>query len=517
MFFKLKKEILFISASVILISLCLIGHFIKKEDHMPKTIEKFRTSVGRLSPMSTYDPTAIQFTTEYVIFESIYMPLVRMGVNGELLSGVAESFEWAGDEVRFKIRSDIKTIDGDFVTVDDAYFSLKRVLFSNTNSHGDLKTFLCPGVEIKSVESSCPGIRIENGDLILKVAKSNYREFLLRMLTNIDFAIIPKGAFSKNDGFPKIINFRKSSGPYYVDHEIPGQKIVMKANPSHVLMDASAPQEVELIKLNGEDVERAILGGEIDGITMFGADPAQIEKLKSSESGQNLTFFNTMDFQKLFMFTSVSQKNKFTARQRLAVHKYARDRFMTLYGHSGWRKSNQFIPALGEGSLSSYQQDELKALDESITDADLPEHFTFAAAAHRKVEFIEVFKGLPGAKAEELKVLPSNLPLESRPDFVVCTGDATFLESINLISYYHKMEAWALDPDKGSGWIADYMETEDKNARLEKFRDLHFETLKQGIMGVIGEAPYVIVLRKPFGYTGSKLYAGDHFWKIRRD
>jgi len=67
-------------------------------------------------PIAKYDPLKIHFSNQYNFFANIYSPLIEYNQSGEIVSGLAERFEWIGNEARFTIRP-VKTIDGHFNVV----------------------------------------------------------------------------------------------------------------------------------------------------------------------------------------------------------------------------------------------------------------------------------------------------------------------------------------------------------------------------------------------------------------
>ena len=116
---------------------------------------------GRVSA-SKYDPAKIEYAMEYTFLQNIYSPLIEYSVSGELVSAIAERFGWRGTNAVFQIRKGLKTIDGDTVNAYDAEASLKRLFVIGGNTHGDLKNLLCPGTRLKSLQSVCEGIAVEN-------------------------------------------------------------------------------------------------------------------------------------------------------------------------------------------------------------------------------------------------------------------------------------------------------------------------------------------------------------------
>ena len=182
--------------------------------------------------VSFYEPTNIHIADEYIFLEAIYSTLVNLSdKKGSPEPSIAKDFYWVGSELHLNIRDDLSTVDGHKVGVDDVIFSLKRLLVLSQNTHGDFKNIICPGTEIKTVNDPCDGISKSGNTLILKPAMK--QEFILPMLAAIDFAILPKTSVDPQN--LKIVDYRNTSGPYYVEKDKGGGHVVLKLNPYHFM------------------------------------------------------------------------------------------------------------------------------------------------------------------------------------------------------------------------------------------------------------------------------------------
>lgn len=187
---------------------------------------------------------------EYIFLENTFSPLVELSPeDASIRSGLADKWEWKNDELHFFIREGIKTIDGKSITAEDATFSLKRLLVRTQNTHGNLKDLVCGGFEVKSIEDPCPGICFKNNELILKIAGKS--AFIFPMLSGIDFAIIPKSSVD-----PKtldIVDYRNTSGPYYVSQDSETENIELTANLSHYHYSKNMAQKIQLVPVDPKD------------------------------------------------------------------------------------------------------------------------------------------------------------------------------------------------------------------------------------------------------------------------
>ena len=462
---------------------------------------------------ASFDPARIKLDTEAVILDNLFSPLVRVGDDGVIEPAAAEKFFWAGNKLHFEIRSTLKTVDGISITASDAAFSLKRLLVDRENTHGDLQTFLCPHDPITSVDNDCEGIEVVGNTLILTVAKSGYRQFLLRMLANMDFGIIPKSSCDNKSEFPRITDYRNTSGPYYVKRDDTNGNFVLEANPHHWLFSTGIPKTLEFFQLPGEQGLRALQEGAVDFIPTINTSPSEsLEKLRTDS---NYSFFDTLPICRYFVATTPEQLNDFTDEERQAVRELVRSAFFAVGPSAGWKPADELFPALGEAGLSAKQRNELISWQKKSSSSKIHRKFTLAVSKRWMPLFSAALSSNPQIKLVELTQMPRFLPLAQRPDFYFAGTDAGFYESINLISYNMAAGFFPLLKDEGREWVAAYVSEEDKAIRIKMLQELHYATLHRGLVGVIAEAPYTAIARKPLRYEGSRFFAGSPLWTIK--
>lgn len=91
------------------------------------------------------------------------------------------------------------------------------------------------------------------------------------------------------------------------------------------------------------------------------------------------------------------------------------------------------------------------------------------------------------------------------------------MEDIGLISYsmnagifgYKKMEAQA--------WLKEYMQILDKEERLKRLRELHYQVLSSPALVPLVSAPYVALARKPWKIELSQIYANNPLWLVKKN
>lgn len=462
-----------------------------------------------------FDPSRIQLDTEAIVLDNLYSPLIRIASDGTIEPALAEKFWWVDNTLHLKIREDVRTIDGHLLTVQDAIFSLKRILVSNTNAHGNLRIFLCPTQQTFTMTDPCDGIAAHGNELLLTVVKPNYRPFLLKLISSMDFGIIPKIACDDTKPVPAIIDYRNTSGPYYVIKDDPKGAFILQANPSHWLLNTGIPKTLEFHPADPEDAIGLLVKDEVDYISCVNVEPSQ--RLADLRKNSDINFFETYPIRKLLIGTTFDQLKDFTSEQRLFLYQEIREAVLKNADSNGWTPSLDFFPTLGEGALTESKMNEFKKLNSQAMKVKIHRQVTLGVSKKRWDLFSNALKGNNHFRLVPVSTASAFMPLAERPDFYISATDSSFYESLSLVSYNIKVEKFDLTKDQGAEWLDRYMSAEDKSVRIEMLRDLNFRSLSKGIVGVIGEAPYIEVSRKPFHYTGSKFFAGSPLWLIRQD
>ncbi len=86
--------------------------------------------------VTTLDPQFASSAAERLIIANIYEGLLTRGENGELVAGVAESYDISDDglNLNFHLRSDAKWKNGQPVTADDFVYAFRRMFAPNSSS-----------------------------------------------------------------------------------------------------------------------------------------------------------------------------------------------------------------------------------------------------------------------------------------------------------------------------------------------------------------------------------------------
>jgi hypothetical protein len=522
--FNLKRLLIFI----VVILTIVVGGYLLNISRTNKELGTKMTTLKMAFPysqsISEYEPTNIQLAPQYALLENLFSPLIELSSNGDIRSGVAQRFEWYDNELHFEIRQNLKTIDGIEITAKDVEFSLKRLLVLTGNTHGNLKDILCPNVNLKSVEDVCPNLEIRN-DFLIVFRPPEKDVFLVKMLTAIDFSIIPKSSVDLKT--LKIIDYRNTTGPYFVEHNDEHGKIILAANPNHFHYSQKMPQKVELVPSSQSLPDSSLEDfkiGKVDFITE--ADSTKSEKIIDfSREFQDSVLHSTINIRMFVLNFTEQGMQKLSAQKRFLIGKSMKIVFRNLLlGKGLYQTSDQVFPVFGEGSINP---DEIKILDEVYQKANNDEKFDGSGL---KLGFIRMgdisnftekikieFPKLEMLEIKSHPIFQTNQQNDDAPDMVIAGPDTGFLEDIGLITYSLNAGVLGLSKKDVAPWLKTYMETTDKNERIKKLQKLHFEALMSPSVVPLVASPYVALVRKPWKLGLPKYFANNALWLVERE
>jgi len=478
----------------------------------------------RHNDASHYDPSKIYFDYEYIFLENTFSPLVEYSVDGQLISGVAGKFYWKGTDAYFEIRSDLKTIDGKKIDAYDVELSLKRLLILGGNTHGDLKNLICPNDKITKLTDTCSNMEVKDNGKTLVIKFKEIKPFLFLMLAAIDFAIIPKDSIDLKT--LKIIDYRNTSGPYYVKKDDPEGNIILSANPFHYHYSKNMPQEVYLVpsgKTNRTESLDLFLNNKVDHITTTDkVYPVDLIHFASQHKEINLHSTYQIHLY-MVVFTNRGLK-RFSDEERIKIGKAIKNLFLSLHSNEPeYKPVNEIFPVFGEGSLNKEQVNEIINKYNKVNEQEVLEKeilgWNRGSAIIDKSEILK--KTFPRLKLIDIRKIPGlvNYKLENleEPDFYIFRSDVGFQEDIGLLSYYFSIDFFYLRGEEGRKWLKKYISIPSKEERLNMLRELHYKTLITGSVIPIAMTPYAAIVRKPWKINFSKYHANNPIWRIQKD
>lgn len=463
------------------------------------------------------DSARINSMEEYELIQNLYRPLVEYDRQLNLAPAAAESFHWEGNDLVFSFSDErIRTIDGHPLTAEDAARSLKRAIFYGNTGHGDLRTFLCPREPLKSINDSCPGIRVEGNRLVLTPTEPHLKSHLLKILESADYSIIPAAALDPDPKNPRFVSHRNTSGPYYVEQDSADGAWVLRINPRHYHFHPDMPQEIRLVPVDYVDVVRRFRDGDFDYISA-GAIAGDEEFNRLLESAPDINVHESLPFRVRLICMNPRIMKEFTADERLYVAGLLAKFVNANSLLRGAKPTVEFFQALSEGTLSEEQRSEIQRSRSSVPAPRLKRPMTIGGPEPLYSKFVEFFKETPEIRVLKLEDYAFGYPVEKRPDVYVVTSDSAWTESLSLLGHNFNVSIFHLPDFDGKKWLEDYIRTESKESRLQQLKSLHFDLLKKAALYPVAVSPYYSVARKPWLPEFSTFSSGTELWQMRKE
>lgn len=486
--------------------------------YMPKTnpLEISLSSVYN-KPLSVYDPALIENAAQHIVLGNTYSPLLEYTNAGELSSAIASSFGWEGSEAHFRIRPGLKTIDGTAIDAYDVENTLKRLFILKSNTHGDLKSIICSGVKLKSLDDKCPNIEVREAGALFVIKFKTPNTFLFPMLTAMDYAIIPSKSMDSKS--LKVVDYRNTSGPYWIDEKT-DEHMVLRANPHNFHYSAKMPQKVEFVYLKDAKADTPLgmfIDKKINHITTVGSSPEILLNHFADKTGVSMHLTEPM-WLRYVSFTKRG-RNEFSEKKRIRIantlKKILLEEFLKL---NGYVDAPQLFPGFGKGSLSA---EELQKLKEKYEAEPAEEVFKEKMVAwfFPKRYITRLKEHFPNTEFLDGDNLPCFIDAKSRgesfPQFYFAGTDMGFQEDISLLSYKINTEKFHLTGKAGGDWIKKYIQEENDARKIKMLKKLHYDTLDKAVTRPLVFCPYVSVARSPWKMDFPRYTYDNNFWQMQ--
>lgn len=483
-----------------------------KKDIKPAQNLKLRMGYPSQVGIKNFDPLTIVSMYQYGILRNIYGRLVRYNQEGQIVADIPEKFYWQNELLIFEFGKKVTTIDGYIITAEDAAVSLKRNIIFKQSGHGDIRNFLCPGQELKNINDACDGIEVVDNKLILKPVKEHYGPLLLTTLENADYSIIPKISLDKS---LKIIDYKNTSGPYFVAKDSDVGAIELQANLKHYLYNENMPQEIDLVPAVLNNIGGLLLEDKIDLIPtgiLGGGEQAQL--ILNDKERFNVHRSVPISIQMLIF--SPEAIKIFSPEQRFFVGKLFSELTRTKFVFFEAQHTETFFNKYSNGGLSDAQETELKNIRTNNKRPSFKRPIEIGVSEGR-VEFLSkcLSEYDKEVKFIGLKTLSIDLKINERPHVIVIGNDSAWLEDMGLIGYNLNHEIFKTFKIEKNKWIENYLSKEDKAERNKMLQDLHYENLINAYIYPLVVSPYFAVIKKPWVFNMSTLHAGTELWNIR--
>ncbi len=469
-----------------------------------------RVSYPFFQSVRTIDTSNISTVFQYNLANNLYSRLVEYNSDNQLVAGACSSFTANGGKVTFSFGRKTSTVDGHTIRAIDAAISLKRLVLLGRSGHGDIRKLLCPNQSLKSVHDECPGIRVEGGNLILTPIRPHFVPFLISALESADYGIIPKGSLSP-DGLT-IVDYRNTSGPYYVEADAENGALTLKANPNHYHYHKLMPQTVKLVPTQLRDGAGLLEAGEVDLVTTseYYSGPAA-NRILGQDS--KFTVFASQPFRVDLVAFSANALKKLSVNERIRAAQVYADAKTRLFPPLGAQPTFQFFQSLSDGTLSKEQSAEIQALRNSGTSPKEP----VGLGVHKS--YVEAYAKELGS-SPEIKIVGLDkyafeYPMNLRADMYFIATDSAWTENLSLLGHNFEMGIFHLVNLDANQWLADYLETPAKEDRIRRLNKLHFDLLKAAAIFPFAAYPYYAVTTKNWILNFSTLSSTTDLWRMR--
>ena len=304
---------------------------------------------GSLDPQLTTDAVAIQ------VDGNVFEGLTRQDKEGNVIPGVAESWEVEGKVWTFKLRKDAKWSNGEPVTANDFAFAWKRALDPETAAEYSYILYYIKNAAAYNMgemsDFSKVGIKAID-DYTLQVELERPAAYFASLLSFPTYYPLNEKYYNEvGDEYALEKENMIYNGPYTIDTWEHGSKIIIKKNPNYWNKDAFKIEEIEMIMINDSNTAlNMYLNNELD-ITRISGDnlPDYIgsPELNTYSDGSVFYFeFNTKD--KLFSNRKIREAFALAIDREMLVGKIRKD---------GSQAATSFVPIGFPGKNKTFRED----------------------------------------------------------------------------------------------------------------------------------------------------------------
>lgn len=273
-----------------------------------------------LSDPRDIDPQTSVDSNGGVVTGNCFEPLVKYNAAGEIVPGLAVSWEVSADEkmYTFKLR-DAKWSDGSSITAEDVAFSWMRAIDPVTASANAFKFFVIKNAQEFTTgtvtDPALVGIKVVD-DKTIQVELVRPTPYFMTLLMNGCYRPVKKAQVEElKDKFGKGPDSMVYSGPFILDSWTNEQEIKLKKNVNYYEADKVNLQEVVYAIVADENLPMTMYeSGELDSMLL---DSVYLDKYRGSKELttqliNNLTyisfnckdaFFSNLNLRKAFSMT----------------------------------------------------------------------------------------------------------------------------------------------------------------------------------------------------------------------
>ncbi len=347
------KKLRFLLAFLIILVLFSACSGKKSADKEVKSEKALRVNIatepGTLDPQILTDSVAIQ------VDGNIFEGLTRQDKDGNVIPGVAESWDVDGNVWTFKLRQDAKWSNGEPVTAKDFAFAWKRALDPETAAEYSYMLYYIKNAEAYNLgeirEFSKVGIKVVD-EYTLKVELERPAAYFASLLSFPTYYPLNEDFYSEvGDEYALEKDTMLFNGPYVIDSWGHDSKIVLKKNPNYWNSDMFKLEQIDMFMvIDSNTALNMYLNNELDITRISGdhlPDYRDSDEINTYSDGSVFYLeFNTKD--KLLSNRKVREALALAIDRKTLVDTIRKD---------GSQAATSFVPAGFPGKDKTFRED----------------------------------------------------------------------------------------------------------------------------------------------------------------
>lgn len=517
------RKLLKLGAIITLLVLSGAMNFIMTTNDKSDEESTLRLYAGFADPIELADPRKVQYRTEFNFLRMIYSPLISYEPTGALSSGLAEDFYWKGSEAHFHLRPNARTSTGQPITVDDVTATFSRLGMTQGGTHGNLFDLMC---DAEISHEKCIKInKVSEYHFYIKFPRQS--EFLFKLLSSMDYVIIPKNAIDPATG--EITDHSNTTGPYSIVNKSTDNKSTLKANKSHWQWNQNMPDVVEIIYNNPnrdkitplEKVFERLLSNEISLIPTYAFVPHHklAEFIDSHKDKINLHQTEQISIEHLRTTENAKEFDRATLRYILNLVKkeYTRNLLKTnLTSKAGLEfvaATDQFFHPRSIGGLEQTQVEALNLMPTTLPNMTSTRKLKIGCSQNLKSRYEErLGDSLRFVEVVELNSIASRKEV----DAYFAETDSSFFEDVSQIYFIANTGLLPLTKAETESFLKRYVNELKIENRIRLLRELHLEMLKEMTVVPLVTKPYFALTNKKWQLSLPTFQAGTPIWGITK-
>jgi MarR-like DNA-binding transcriptional regulator SgrR of sgrS sRNA len=500
------------------LALVLFIFALKKVEMSKKPTLRIPIFLRQLS--ESIHPERIDSIEQYTLINALFSPLVLFDNSGRIEANLATRFYWQDEQTLvFEFDREQKTVDGYSVGAVDALLSLKRMILLNNNMHGSISDRLEVPDSFRKLEDAIPNLFVKDNKLHLRLKKRDFA--ILHILASADYAVIPSMSIDK--ATLKIIDFRNTTGPFYLKSE-DDKQAVLEQNKSHFRLSDSNANEIFCLKFwnsPGAAVD-AFMRGDLDHIPT--ASPISSKDYIKMSEKTDAQLHQTRDIMLYFGIFTESARKRFSAQERATIADLIGQsvrKSITKVSHLA-RPTSQFFHEDGVGYVSSPELDRKKSvvIDSASTQRLDPKSLDINIESSER--FGSLVKKFAEQEFRKISLHPRTDTLgrvaSSEVDIIFTGIDVGLKEDFTGLSFAIELGIFPFAPAEGRDWLMKLSYNDDSKNRASMIQALHEKALvTEPTIIPLYRLPTFAVTQNGWKMDLPSLWVTERFWQVYKD